>query len=89
MIALSLILGPRLYCMVSAFVLVNCHFPFEKRIMAEISKMPFVSDIHRTEGRYDLMVKVKAETEDGLKEVISKGISAVKGVDAILSLTIA
>ena len=75
--------------MASAFVLVNCRFPFDKRIMADISKMPFVSDVHRTEGRYDLMVKVKAETEDGLKEAISKGISAVRGVDAILSLTIA
>jgi len=75
--------------MVSAFVLVNCHFPFDKRIMADISKMPIVSDVYRTEGRYDLMVKVNAETEDGLKEAISKGISAVNGVDAILSLTIA
>ena len=75
--------------MVSAFVLVNCHFPFDARIMADISKMPFVSDVHRTEGRYDLMVKVNAETEDELKEAISNGISAVKGVDAIVSLTIA
>ena len=35
------------------------------------------------------MVKVNADTEDGLKEAISKGISAVKGVDATVSLTIA
>jgi len=75
--------------MISAFVLVNCHFPFDKRIMSDISKMPIVSDVYRTEGRYDLMVKVNAETEDGLKEAISNDISAVKGVDAILSLTIA
>lgn len=75
--------------MVSAFVLVNCHFPFDTKIMADISKMPFVSDVHRTEGRYDLMVKVNADTEDGLKEAISKGISAVKGVNAIVSLTVA
>jgi DNA-binding Lrp family transcriptional regulator len=86
---IALILGTRSYCMVSAFVLVNCHFPFDSRIMADISNMPFVSDVHRTEGRYDLMVRVNADTEDGLKEAISKGISAVKGVDAVVSLTIA
>lgn len=75
--------------MISAFILVNCHYPFDARIMAEISKMPFVSAIHRTEGRYDLIVKISAETEDSLNEAISKDIGAVKGVDDTISLTIA
>ena len=50
--------------------------------------MPFVSSIHRTEGRYDLIIKNNAETEDELRELISKGISIVRGVDSTLSLTI-
>jgi DNA-binding Lrp family transcriptional regulator len=75
--------------MISAFILVNCHYPFDARIMAEISKMPFVSAIHRTEGRYDLIVKISADTEDSLNEAISKDIGAVKGVDDTISLTIA
>ena len=75
--------------MISAFVLVNCHFPFDTKIKNEISKIPFVSTIHRTEGRFDLIVKIDAETEDKLREIISTDISKIRGVDAMLSLTIA
>lgn len=74
--------------MVSAFVLVNCHFPFDTRVKDKISSMPFVSSIHRTEGRYDLIIKINAETEDQLRERISKDISTIRGVDGTLSLTI-
>ena len=74
--------------MISAFVLVNCHFPFDKGIMHTISKMPFVSIIHRTEGRYDLIIKIEADTEDNLKDAISKNINTIKGVNATITLTI-
>jgi DNA-binding Lrp family transcriptional regulator len=77
-----------IHYMVSAFVLVNCHFPFDTRIKDEISSMPFVSSIHRTQGRYDLIIKIDAETEDNLRDLISKDISSVQGVDGTLSLTI-
>jgi DNA-binding Lrp family transcriptional regulator len=74
--------------MILAFVLVNCHFPFDKRIKDEISSMPFVSSIDRIEGRYDLIIKINAETEDKLRELISKDISTIRGVDGTLSLII-
>jgi DNA-binding Lrp family transcriptional regulator len=57
--------------------------------MDEISKMPSVIHVYRTEGRYDLIVKVTAETEEKLKEVISMNINKICGVDATISLTIA
>ena len=75
--------------MTSAFVLVNCHFPFDTKIMDEISMMPHVSAVHRTEGRYDLIVKVTAESEEKLQEVISMNINKIPGVDATISLTVA
>lgn len=48
-----------------------------------------VSVVHRTEGRYDLIVKATVETEEKLKEIISKNINKISGVNAIVSLTIA
>jgi len=75
--------------MVSAFVLVNCHFPFDPRIMDEISKMPFVTNLYRTSGRYDLIVKVNANTEDEVKEMISIDINRLQGVDATFTMIIA
>jgi DNA-binding Lrp family transcriptional regulator len=75
--------------MVSAFVLVNCHFPFDTRIMDEISKMPSVANVYRTSGRYDLIVKVNANTEDEVKEIISRDINGLQGVDATFTIIIA
>jgi DNA-binding Lrp family transcriptional regulator len=75
--------------MVSAFVLVNCHFPFDTRIMDEISKMPSVANVYRISGRYDLIVKVNANTEDEVKEIVSRDISALQGVDATVTIIIA
>jgi DNA-binding Lrp family transcriptional regulator len=75
--------------MISAFVLVNCHFPFDVRIADEVSKLPFVSNVYRTEGRYDLLVKLNADTEDKLKERISGNINTIHGIDATITLTIA
>ncbi len=76
------------YRMISAFVLANCHFPFDTEIMHAISQMPFVSLIHRTEGRFDLIMKIEADTEDNLKETISRNINTIKGIDATISLPI-
>ncbi len=75
--------------MISAFVLVNCHFPFDVRIADEVSKLPFVLNVYRTEGRYDLLVKLNADTEDKLKERISGDINTIHGIDATITLTIA
>ncbi|AFU57192.1 putative transcriptional regulator, AsnC family [Candidatus Nitrososphaera gargensis Ga9.2] len=75
--------------MVSAFVLVNCHFPFDVKIADEVSKLPFVSNVYRTEGRYDLLIKLNADTEDKLKERISGDINTIHGIDATITLTIA
>jgi DNA-binding Lrp family transcriptional regulator len=43
-------------------------------------RMLFVSTIDRLEGRYDLIVKIDADTEDNLREVISKDIHKIQGV---------
>lgn len=75
--------------MVSAFLLVNCHFPFDVRIAEQISKLAFVSNVYRTEGRYDLVVRLNANTKDILREQISGDISAIQGVDDTVTLNIA
>jgi DNA-binding Lrp family transcriptional regulator len=74
--------------MVSAFVLVNCRFPFDVKIADKVSKLPFVSSVYRTEGRYDLLVKLNADTKDKLKETISSDIDTIGGIDGTITLTI-
>jgi DNA-binding Lrp family transcriptional regulator len=74
---------------ISAFVLVNCHFPFDVRIKDDISNIPSVTEVYRTSGRYDLLVKINADTEDKLKEIVSKDIGMIPGIDDTVVLTIA
>ncbi len=74
--------------MTLAIVLVNCRFPFDSRIMDKISIMPHVSAVHRTEGRYDLILKITAESDAKLQELISMHIEKIPGVDATISLTV-
>jgi DNA-binding Lrp family transcriptional regulator len=74
---------------ISAFVLVNCHFPFDVRIKDDISNIPSVTEVYRTSGRYDLLVKINADAEDKLKEIVSKDIGTIHGIDGIVALIIA
>jgi DNA-binding Lrp family transcriptional regulator len=74
--------------MVSAFVLVNCHFPFDARITDAITKLPFVSNVYRTEGRYDPLVKLNADTEDELRGRIFNDINTMHGIYTTITLTI-
>jgi DNA-binding Lrp family transcriptional regulator len=74
--------------MVSAFVLVNCHFPFDVRIKDDISNIPSVTEVYRTSGRYDLLVKINADAEDKLKEIVSKDIRTIHGIDDTIALLI-
>jgi Lrp/AsnC family transcriptional regulator, regulator for asnA, asnC and gidA len=73
---------------ISAFVLVNCHFPFDVRIKDDISNIPSVTEVYRTSGRYDLLVKINADAEDKLKEIVSKDIGTIHGIDGIVALII-
>lgn len=75
--------------MASAFVLVNCHFPFDIRIVDLISEIQHVTAVHRTEGRYDLILKLNAASEQILTEIISSQINKIPGVDGTISLLIA
>lgn len=48
--------------------------------------MQQVLAVYRTEGRHDLIVKVAAETEEALRDVVSSQIGKIQGVDATISL---
>ena len=74
--------------MIAAFVLVNCHFPFDTSIIHQISEIPSVTSVYRTEGRFDLMVKINAESEENLTRMVSRNFNTIHGVDATLTLII-
>jgi DNA-binding Lrp family transcriptional regulator len=73
--------------MLSAIVLINCHFPFDKQILEKLKSFSKITDIYRTQGVYDLIVKITTMSEEEFKEVTDE-ISRVNKVNSIVTLTI-
>lgn len=73
--------------MVSALVLVNCHFPFDKQILEKLKSLSAITDIYRTQGVYDLIVKIKTSFQEEFREVMNE-ISRVNKVNSTVTLTI-
>lgn len=71
-----------------AFVLLNCRFPFDKKITEKLEQLSAVTNIYRTSGVYDLILKVTADSEDQMHKV-SNEISVIKNVGSAVTMIIA
>ena len=74
--------------MVSALILINCHFPFDKQITEKLKRLSAISDVYRTRGVYDLITKIVYSSEKEFKETMT-GITSIEGVNSTLTLLIA
>ncbi|MEO9319742.1 MAG: Lrp/AsnC ligand binding domain-containing protein [Nitrososphaera sp.] len=68
--------------MISSLVLANCFLFQDDSIQAALQKINGVQQVFRTLGVYDLVIRVQAEDEDKLKQVVKK----IKGIDGIQSV---
>ena len=55
--------------MPSAFVLVNTELGAEKEVLKALRSIEKVEEAHLIRGVYDIIVRVRAETIDGLREI--------------------
>lgn len=74
--------------MVSALILINCHFPFDKQITEKLKRLSAISEVYRTQGVYDLITKIVYTSEKEFKETMT-GITRIDGVNSTLTLLIA
>lgn len=74
--------------MVSALILINCHFPFDKHITEKLKRLSAISEVYRTQGVYDLITKIVYTSEKEFKETMT-GITRIDGVNSTLTLLIA
>lgn len=72
--------------MPTAFVLVNTELGSETDVLNDIKKLDGVSEAFAVYGTYDIVAKVKAETMEKLKEVVTVRIRKVNNVRATLTL---
>jgi DNA-binding Lrp family transcriptional regulator len=69
-------------------VLVNTEVGEESKVLERIKKIEEVEEAHTLWGVYDIMVKIKADSIDKLKETIKSYLRRMDNVNALLTLMI-
>jgi DNA-binding Lrp family transcriptional regulator len=72
--------------MPTAFVLINTELGTEMNVLKDVRKLNGVEQAYAVYGTYDIIVRVKADTMDRLKETVSSHIRKVDNVRATLTL---
>jgi DNA-binding Lrp family transcriptional regulator len=72
--------------MPKAFVLINVESGFEDNVLQELKTISGVEEAHYSYGVYDIITKIKAETMEQLKELVTKHIRALLKVRSTLTL---
>lgn len=72
--------------MPTAFVLINTELGSESDVLNDLKKVQGVDEVFAVYGTYDIVAKVKADTMERLKEIVTVRIRKVDNVKATLTL---
>lgn len=74
--------------MTLAFVLINTELGAEDEVRRELLEIPEVEEAYAVYGVYDIIVKLKAETMEKIKEVITWKIRRMNKVRSTLTMIV-
>jgi DNA-binding Lrp family transcriptional regulator len=74
--------------MISAVVLVNTDLGTQDNVLENIKLVDGVEEAHALYGVYDLLIKIKGNSIDKLKEITKLRIKPIAGVNSSLTLMI-
>ena len=66
--------------------MINCDVNQEDNIIKNLEKVRDVEYVERTMGPYDIVVKLKAENSNKLKDIIKNKIKDIKNIHHTLTL---
>ena len=69
-----------------AFVLINVESGSEDEVLKELKKIEGVEEAYFSYGVYDLITKIKADSMDKLKEMVTRKIRSLSKVRSTLTL---
>ena len=69
-----------------AFVLINVESGSEDEVLQELNTVEGVEESYFSYGVYDIITKIKAETMDKLKELVTRRIRTLSKVRSTLTL---
>jgi DNA-binding Lrp family transcriptional regulator len=71
-----------------AFVLINAEIGSEGEVLAELKKVEGVEEAYSVYGVYDVIAKVRADTMDKLKDVVTWRIRRLNKVRSTLTMIV-
>lgn len=69
-----------------AFVLINVESGSEEEVLAGLKKIEGVEEAYYSYGVYDLITKIKADSMERLKEMVTRNIRTITKVRSTLTL---
>ena len=69
-----------------AFVLINVESGSEDEVLKELKGIEGIEEAYFSYGVYDIITKIKADTMDKLKEMVTRRIRALSKVRSTLTL---
>jgi DNA-binding Lrp family transcriptional regulator len=71
-----------------AFVLINVESGSEEEVLKELKLINGIEESYSSYGVYDIITKLKAESMDKLKEMVTRKIRAIGKVRSTLTLIV-
>jgi DNA-binding Lrp family transcriptional regulator len=72
--------------MTQAYILLNVEGGTEDNVLKQVKKIAGVEQAHVSYGVYDIIIKVKTQTMQELKDVVTHKIRQIKSVQSTLTL---
>jgi DNA-binding Lrp family transcriptional regulator len=72
--------------MPKAYVLINVDSGSEDAVLKQLREIGFVEEVYVSYGVYDLIVKVKADKMEELREIVTHKIRTINNVRSTLTL---
>ncbi|HJU59378.1 MAG TPA: Lrp/AsnC ligand binding domain-containing protein [Nitrososphaeraceae archaeon] len=74
--------------MPTAYVLINCDLGSEDDIIKELKKLPEVVEVSGVFGVYDIIVRIRSESMDKLREVVTWNVRRIDKVRSTLTMMV-
>jgi DNA-binding Lrp family transcriptional regulator len=72
--------------MTDAYVMLNCELGAEEEIIEKLKELEQVADVFETIGTHDMLIKLKADNFEQIREIVSRDIQKLPKVRSTSTL---
>jgi DNA-binding Lrp family transcriptional regulator len=75
--------------MPTAYILINYEIGTEDKILNKLRNLPGIVEVNEVNGIYDIIVKIRSDNLDDIRETITKQIRTIKTIRSTMTLIVA